>query len=278
MTNQPPEPGTPQGEPTPYDIEPLGGKPVHDGGDAHAPDAGAAEAGAAHEPFKPPPLLGDFDEDADFTKDPEVERTLGAKGRAEKTAAEKAAARARARGGAAGAGMLTETEAADGEVFTRPGLGNLQVTGAIGLTLMVAAMVASGIAARSSVVANILVTGYLAVLHAGTGLAAVVIASHFAPKKVGRYELAAARMLVAVSAFLLMYSIPMRITSSKFEEIVCAALVYVLAIFLYFRQTARDTFILAAAHFGLWLIVWLGAILQVASSATTAAPAAGVTP
>jgi hypothetical protein len=254
------------------------------GGDAHVPYELEPLQNSA-EPYKPPSLLQGFEEGTDFTKDPEVERALktqgaggggsGSGGGREKVdrAARREKGERAAREPATQPSVGEAAEVAEGD-FAKPGLGNAQVTAGIGLGLTAAAMIVAGVTSNEKVVANVLVTGYQALLHAGTGLFAVALTAHLVERRVGLFELAAARMLVATAALLLVFLIPMPLTNTKGEEVVAAGLVYLLVVFLYFRRTVRETGIIAGLHFALWLIVWLGARLEVWSTAAGAAGAA----
>lgn len=245
---------------TPYELEPL---------------QNSAET------YKPPPLLQGFDETTDFTKDPEVERAMkaqaGPREKADRAARRDPSQRPARDPAAAQPAVGQSAPVAEGD-FAKPGLGNAQITAGIGLGLTAAAMIVSGITSNEKVAANVLVTGYQALLHAGTGLFAVALTAHIVERRVGQFELAAARMLVATAALLLVFLIPMPLTATKAEEVIAAGLVYLLIVFLYFRRTVRETGIIAGLHFALWLIVWLGARLEVwSTAAATAAPASGGT-
>jgi hypothetical protein len=185
-------------------------------------------------------LLTDFDEDADFDHDPDVQAALGAK---------PAPAQAEA-----------EAETAGGErALVRPGMGPWRLWVGVGVVETLAAVVLSGVYAPHSAIARGLLTLYDALLHTGTGVAAVLVGSMLLERRFGSIELATARMLAAVGAFMLVFHLPISLISAgKLEETVLAGLAYLGMVALTFRLSRNALLIVAGSHFGLWLIVQVG--------------------
>lgn len=234
--SQTPSPLPSRSNQDPYAIEPP-------------PQAAAPPPGQAK--IDQPGLMEGFEENADFTKDPELERVVAGKPLT----------------GAVMPSVPVEPPRPD---LVRATWAWEHVFWAVGgSVLLVAAMVASGInvapagAAKDVTsgqrVLSVLLTLYTTLLHTGTGVAAVFVAAHLQRKRLGRVEVAAARMLAAVAAFVLLFNLNMTLTTGKFEETVAGALVYLAIVALTFRLFTRDAIMfVVGAHFLLWLIVSVG--------------------
>lgn len=249
-------------KPLPDDAEPLGIDAAHQPAPHPAsPNSKPAPAPGATESQLGPKLLDAFDDDADFSKDPEVEAA-----RTGKHASKLRPARP---------GSVDVSEPA--EPFITPALGPAKLWFILGGVLILGATIASGVhAARPFLAAPL--TIYNALLHTATGLGAVVVAATLARKQIGPWDLGAARMLAAVSAFLLIFNLNIQLVGDgKWEETILASLAYLAVIGLTFRQTREVHATLVISHFFLWLIIQLGSQLAVWSAANPgpASPAAG---
>ncbi len=232
----------------PYELEPEPAQP------APTPPAPQPAAPAAKAKLEAAPLLQDFEEDADFDKDPEVEAVITGK-----------------KPGAAGDEPVKL--APELPEFIKPALGDARTWAIGGAVLVVGALVLTGINAERSPVARIALTLYTTLLHTGTGVVALYIASLLTDHQMKRFELAAARMLVAVAAFQAVFHTQIVVIQQvgKLEETVIAAAVYALAVAGAFRLWRTSLAYVLGAHFLLWIIVEIG--MQLAAWAD-AAPAA----
>lgn len=202
--------------------------------------------------IKAPGLTEGFDEDADFETDPEVERALG-----------------RSPATVRGAEAPPEPEP-----FIRTGLGEAKVIGLIGAGVLLSAVIASAIAAPSYWWVHGMLAAYAGVLHAGTGVGALAIGARLAEKRLGPWELGAARMLLAVSLFLLVFYIPL--PAKVWLAPIAAAAAYSAATLTLFRLPVQQWFIVAASHLGIWMVieglVWLNSLLVGAPTPMPGAP------
>jgi hypothetical protein len=198
-----------------------------------------------------PGLLDDFDEDADLTSDPEVERIV--KGIPIGEPARPADA--------------PTAEPAGPPLSVSP---SWRVPAAIGAVLTIAAAVLAVVYAPSVPWAYVLLTLYRAAIHTATGVGAMIIAALLLGRTLGSFEGAAARMFMAVSAFLAVFSFALSLKSGEQTFVrgaayagmlLVAAGAYFGALVLWFRLTARDCAVIAACHFGLALFVSLGNML-----------------
>ncbi|MCC6676848.1 MAG: hypothetical protein IT436_06870 [Phycisphaerales bacterium] len=188
-----------------------------------------------------PGLTEGFDEDADFETDPEVERALGKRPDA-------------ARGAEAPPAV---------EPFIRVGLGDPQVIALIGAGVLLSAVIAAAITAPSLWWVHGMLAAYAGLLHAGTGVGALAIGARLAEKPLGPWELGAARMLLAVALFQLVFHIPL--PAQIWLGPVVAAAVYAGATMTLFRLPVQQWFTVAASHLGIWMVieglVWLNTLL-----------------
>ncbi len=102
-------------------------------------------------------------------------------------------------------------------------------------------------------------TVYNTLAHTGAGVAAVVLAARLAERPLGRVELAAARMLLAVAAttavFTPDYDLPY---TGRVDEVVLALAVYAAVTFTLFRFSWRDWQIVAGSHAVMSVLIWIG--------------------
>lgn len=188
-----------------------------------------------------PRLLDDIDDDADLTHDPEVERAL--------------------RGGEPTdnppPGM--DVGPPKGPPLVKEGRGAPKTLGAIGAAILLAAVILAVINADSRKFAAGISTGYLTLFHTLTGVGAVAILAYAENRPPGRIELAAARMFVGVATFMLVLSLHFA-TLQGFNAAVMsvlAALAYYLVVWALFRLPQRQMQILAGAHAGIAILLWL---------------------
>jgi hypothetical protein len=240
----------------PYPVEPQPEKPA-------TPPASAPKPIEEYKAkLDVPPLLDEFSDDADFDKDPELERAiLGKSGSSSPAAA---------------AEQLPELPE-----FVMPGIGEPRHLAIGGVGLLVAAMIATGINAPNSVPYRVLLTLYNTLVHTGTGVVAVYIAARLMERSFTRVELVAARMFVAVAALTLIMSLAVPLTAYGWiNQVVRAALAvgaYVLLVAGSFKLWQRTPLMYVIGfHALLWLIVQLGmALAAMVGAAPAAAPAAG---
>ncbi len=205
-------------------------------------------------------LIDDFDEDADFSKDPEVERVLG--------------------GGAARAGKNTTASTAD--VFVKPGFGTAeQIYIAVGAVTL-AAVIAAGVTAagRGRVwYVDCILTLYLTALHTLTGAAAVMAAAHLSEKRLGELPLATARMGLAVAVFQLLWHLNITFIPLRLDEAALAILGYFATVWILFRLPRERVMLVAMLHGAIWFAIFFAAQLWVWSlshAAATSVPSMAV--
>lgn len=104
---------------------------------------------------------------------------------------------------------------------------------------------------------------YDVAIHTGTGVVAVVLAGLLLKKPVGRLDLAAGRMLVAFSVFLLVSKVQPGALGwfGVLLMMLMGAAAYWVSLLLLFRRNVQETHTIACAHAGLYIIVWLGTSL-----------------
>ena len=249
-------------KPLPDDAEPIG----IDAARAAQPASSSPSGGQASNPAAPAPgatdsqlgpkLLDAFDDDADFSKDLEVEAAR--KGKPASSSRPKPVQ------------PDATDDAPQAEPFITPALGPAKLWLILGGLLLLAATIASSVHAPRPFVSALL-TVYNALLHTATGVGAIVVAATLARKPIGPWDLGAARMLAAVAAFLLLFNLNIQLVgNAKWEETILAALAYLGVVGLTFRQTREVHAILVISHFFLWLIIQLGSQLAVWSAANPA--------
>jgi hypothetical protein len=225
--------------PEPYPIEPHPGGPAPDGSKAKIDSPG---------------LLQGFEEDADFTKDPELDRVIVGAPRPPAAPA-----------------IIPPIDPAKPEFVRALWDWEPKLWGAIGAVLLVGAMVATGVNSRSGsslgTVERVLLTLYNTLLHTGTGVVAVYIAALLLRQRTGRVEVAAARMFAAVSAFALVFHLSFNMPAAQIVETVIAGGVYLLIVAGTFQLWKRDPLLyVVGSHFALWLLVEVGMMLSAAAA------------
>ncbi len=241
----------PAKKPEPYELEPD-----------RPPGESRPASGAPAANLNKPPLLDDFEEDADFSKDPEVEAALKAK--------------------PVTPGKPTEPEPPGG-YFVRPGLGDEKIWGLVGAALLVATLIAVAITADRGTVYTLGVVAlrlYQVLVHTATGVIAVWIAATLCEQRLGKMELAAGRMFAAVAALALFFSLRISIFSeSPFEQhtwsAIFGAAAYLGLVAGLFRIWGQRLLFVIGSHLGLWLLVQVGLLLAGYVSSVPPLPAAG---
>lgn len=207
-----------------------------------APPTPAPRSPAALPQIKPDlgkeSLLDDFDEDADFDRDPEVERVLNPNA------------------------ASTPDDAADEppqprEFLVTVGRGEAEIIGGIGGLLCVVAMIVAAASAEKSPFAAALYTGMVSGLYVLTGAAALAAAAHLQGLIAGRWALAGARLLLAVALFQVLASVRLpplgALNGFIFAPLGIGA--YVLAMWYLFRWPRQRLIVVAACHAALTLVV-----------------------
>jgi hypothetical protein len=218
-----PPSSSPQGsdQNKPYDLEPAPPSPL-------PPRGKLSDKG----------LIDDMPEDADFTHDPEVERAL----KGEKSAA-------------ADKEVTVDETPEPAPPFVRPG--DAKVTALVGAGIGIAAIIAAAVNSPQHWFPSAVLVLYFIVLHAMTGVGALAGAAYICDQPLGRIELAAARMLAAVSLFLLLVNLQVGF-AHRFIEPLLAVAGYWLTLTVLFRASWVRLFYVAVIHAGLALVVWLG--------------------
>ena len=188
-------------------------------------------------------LLDDFDEDADFSTDPEVDRATG------KATASKPAAAA-----------TQET----GPTFVRPS-GRLDAqsiaiaAGVLTISAVIAAALTAPARARQGFPDAVL-TLYLTMLHTATGVGALLLAAALRGERMGDVVLATARMGVAVAAFQLIFHLDIPV-AGRTDETLMAMLAYAGLLMIQFRFDRERLVLVAGVHAAQWLAVYLVTVL-----------------
>ncbi len=214
---------------------------------ARPEDSGPIPLGPEPQPPKPAQfkegLLDDFDDDADLLTDPEVEAAIKGK---PKTAEARP----------------DDEKPKERLDFVLPMAGGWRLPAILGTIALAAALVFNGVNTPFRPVAlSVVKTLYETLMHTGTGVAAVMVASLLTERRFSRFEQAAGRMFLAVSAFALVVNLNVPIPG-RIDEFVLAAVAYAGVVWSFFRLPARETLILMACHFGLWLAVAAGGLLS----------------
>lgn len=191
-----------------------------------------------------PGLLEGFDEDADFDRDPELERVV--------------------KGDPVPATPLAKGPIDDRPIFVKAGWDDPKIMAGFGGAVTVGALIATWITTpegRNAWLYALRVL-YGTALHTGTGVVAVILAAVLSDRAMGRFAHAGARMFVAVALFQLAFHLNF-FSTGKTEEVLLAAACYVGVIAATFRLKRDHLVILGACHFGLWLVTSLGMWLSV---------------
>lgn len=223
----PPKPGASE----PYELASDAGVPVA------APVAKSASNPAPDAKIDEVRLLDDFDEDADFSEDPEVERAMKGGGKTETT---------KPNAGGESPGEKPETRA-----MSRPGRIKPHIWAAIGGACVLGAAIAAAVFAPERKFPAALAVVYLTLFHTATGLLALVATAQFAGRPFGKIDHAAARMLTAVGLFSLFFHVQTSVLG-RVDELVMAVGSYWLALTLLFQNGLKPTFIVAGLHGVIW--------------------------
>lgn len=226
-----------------------------------------------------PGLLTDFDEDADFDRDPEVEQARKAGGRAELPVGRPISRSPD--GSKSGAAESSPESSEFGQPIVTPGRGTLKTILIVGATLAFAAALAGAINAapgRSPFFVALSLLFEVAV-HTVTGVGAVGLAAAMLGKLLRNTELAGARMLVATSLFALGFQLDFQSPAHSLGIMIASGL-YFLAVWFLFKIKAKDAVVVAAFHFALWILFYLHFQVSVwalpaSKAAQAVAPAAG---
>ncbi len=188
-------------------------------------------------------LLDDFDEDADFSTDPEVERATG------KAPASKPAAAA------------TQES---GPTFVRPpGRIDTQSIAIAAGVLTLSAVIAAALTAPARVrqgFPDAVLTLYLTLLHTATGVGALLLAAALRGERLGDVVLATARMGVAVAAFQLIFHLDIPV-AGRTDETLLAMLAYAGLLMIQFRFDRERLVLVAGVHAAQWLAIYLVTVL-----------------
>ncbi len=211
-------------------------------------------------------LLDDFDEDADFEKDPEAANARrGTKSTAAGRASRGAAGGDRAGGDQVGDGGEDLDAELDEPLVSAGRLGRKSM-GIAGLGAVVIAIVNASrvgyklggweLAAKSGV--NV---AYQCLMNLILGVAALTIAAFLMDRRMGRLDLAVTRMLLAVAVFQLVGRLHLT-SAGVWLELPLAFLAYAFVLKSLFRFPPQTTAIIAGCHFALWVIFQIGPGLE----------------
>ena len=194
------------------------------------------------------PLMDDLDEDADLEHDPEVERVL--------TDQPKAVEHKE---------PSIPIEPLDAPrqpvVFVKPAWDSPRMMMIFGGVLTAAAIVATYVNEDSHEVLRSVLSLYKIAVHTGTGVVAVIVSALLVHMKVGRLDKAAARMFVAVSAFMLVAHLDMNIKTNT-VELLAGAATYVAVVAWLFRFKRDHLLIVSIAHLALVAVTQVGMVLS----------------
>lgn len=207
-------------------------------------------------------LLDDFDEDADFSVDPQVEEALfgGVKS---------------GRGGKKDWNAVgQEGEKLQGPAFVKDGFGTAEQLGWAAGGVLLAAIITTCLTADSRGrvwFADGIVTAYGTLLHTVTGVLAVFIGSYVAQRPLGNLVLAAARMGLAVCVLQLIFHLNIP-PAGRFDETFLAIAGYCGVLWGLFRFKRDELLVVVCAHASMWMALWLSGVLYAWSAATIVKP------
>jgi len=204
-------------------------------------------------------LLDDFDEDADFTVDPQVDAALLGGARASKQPHKEF-----------GIGR----ESLKGPPYVKEGFGTAEQLAMIAGGVFLAAIITTCLTATSRGrvwYADGISTAYSTLLHTLTGVLAVFIGAYVVQRPLGNIALAAARIGLAVCVFqlILHLNIP---PSGRFDETLLAVAGYCGVLWGLFRFKRDELMVVVCSHASLWMIFWLSSVLYAWSAATIVKP------
>lgn len=192
-------------------------------------------------------LLEGFDEDADFERDPEVERALGGDRPTPHAAAP----------------LGEHRRAHPDRWLVNSGWPSTGTSLIAGLVLNIGATLAAGLIAGERWGLAMLATFFACWIHAGTGVLAALTAAAFSERGLNHPERVMARMLVASSGFHLVMLLRLP-TPTHLVEFLLAAGTYVILVVGQFRLPRYETSLLLISHFGLWAVVEMGVSVRAA--------------
>lgn len=223
------------------------------------------------QPGKPhiqaPGLIDDFDEDADFSEETVLRESRQKKAALEDTVADEPA----------DDGWEAFRPRKDAPHFVQP-KGRITIPGvkapaiAAAVLLLIAIVLAFTRVQHGSIYAALSVL-YLGIMHSITGVGAVVVGTLDAKARFGSFAAAWARMFIAVSILLVVINLPLQ-GNARFLLAPIGAAVYALALYLLFRWNWRSVGIVAASHFALAMLLYIGEWLHamVMRAGTSATP------
>lgn len=193
-----------------------------------------------------PSVLEGFDDDADFNKDPELDRAILGNPRPPRTVDD----------------PLPDD-------FIKPGIGDPIHWAAAGGAMLLATLIIVPVRATNVPLLRTADMLYGVLLHTATGVVALYVAAALVRKIVGRPELAAARMFAAVSAAALIYAINPKfvghLAADNAIRMALAVLAYGLVVLLGFRLwRTRELKLLIGTHALIWLIIQIALELAAA--------------
>lgn len=211
--------------PDPYELDPTPAAPP-------APDPPKPSLGKEG-------LLEDFDEDADFDRDPEVEQAL--KGRPREKA-------------------QPEEEQPARPIFVTEGRGEPEVIGGVGGLVAILALIVAAATAPADRLAAGFDNLFFTLVHTVMGISAVAAGAHLQGCALGRWSLTFARVLLAVAVFQVVNGVHIGAfpVASRFLLVPLAAGAYLITMYALFRWPRQRLFVVAAVHlllsFGAWFL------------------------
>lgn len=244
-------PKAPSDEIEMYDvIEPAPAPPS-----APAPGSVPPIAAPGKARIEAPGLIDDFDEDADFSEESVLREAR------QKDAAAKAALDDTVADDDLQAGWEALRPGKNAPHFVQPKgrvtLPGVKAPAIVGGVLLLIAVVLAFVRVEHGAIYAALSVLYLGLMHSITGVGAVVIGTLEAKARFGSFATAWARMLIALSLLLVAINLPLE-GSARFLLAPIGACVYAMTLYLLFRWTWRSVGIVAAAHFGLAMLLYVG--------------------
>lgn len=227
-------PSEKKNEPAPYEMAPMEEVPT-----ARA----AADPGKGKAKISAPGLISDFDEDADFSRDPELDQKL--RGKPEETRPNKLAAKI------ATSFHLPADPGSDALPLLREGVLDVKWGAVVGLALTFGGAIAAAATTKSAWFAGFVATFLACFLHAITGVGAVGIAGYFLERPTGRMDLVATRMLAATGMFAVLFNVHIPGVGHVVETGIAIA-AYLGVVLLFFRVHGGEMLLIGTTHGTLW--------------------------
>ena len=168
----------------------------------------------------------------------------------------------------------------DRDDLITPGRGSPKVIGIAACVLLVAACVAAGLTAgptatTNNVVARVAATAIDGVLHSLTGLMALSVAAFYFGMRLGRLELAIARVAAAWCLFMLVHRLPIPAGAFSVGAAWLAGLAaYFLLLWALMARHPRVVGVIAGTHLGIYATFHLlVSVLSALAAASVVAPA-----